>query len=288
MANGWMVPGGSHRTNEQLDKHRHAKPPYSFTKKTEDPELLGADSNSNEDETMDKVDLVDPPSVTLNNESSLDLPQAFLEECVQLADFVLMQEQAPLNAIVSVTLVGDDEIANMNLEYRKKEGATDVLAFPVDGGKNYRGAAQIAEEIGDDDPNAVFWAEFNADENAEPLLLGDVVIAPEVAAKQAVERLDLEAPYMDALDLDALQMLVTQRPGTLLHDSTSELAEAVFAELRLLLVHGMLHLVGYDHEANDEDAEAMEVREKEILADWDEFSQLETGVGGGCIGNSCG
>lgn len=40
-------------------------------------------------------------------------------------------------------------------------------------------------------------------------------------------------------------------------------AEAHFAHL---IVHGMLHLQGYDHETGDEDAEIMEAREREILA----------------------
>lgn len=40
-------------------------------------------------------------------------------------------------------------------------------------------------------------------------------------------------------------------------------AEAHFAHL---IVHGMLHLQGYDHETGDADAEIMEAREREILA----------------------
>lgn len=40
-------------------------------------------------------------------------------------------------------------------------------------------------------------------------------------------------------------------------------AEVHFAHL---IVHGMLHLQGYDHETSDSDAEIMEAREREILA----------------------
>jgi probable rRNA maturation factor len=39
--------------------------------------------------------------------------------------------------------------------------------------------------------------------------------------------------------------------------------EAHFAHL---IVHGMLHLQGYDHETSEADAEIMEAREREILA----------------------
>jgi len=59
-----------------------------------------------------------------------------------------------------------------------------------------------------------------------------VVIAPEIAEQQAVE-----------------------------------LGHTVEEELNLLLVHGVLHLLGYDHEA-DEDAAAMQSRERVLLEAW--------------------
>ncbi len=61
-------------------------------------------------------------------------------------------------------------------------------------------------------------------------VLGDVVISLETAARQASER------------------------G---HDPATE--------IRILLVHGICHLLGYDHEQDDE-ADVMEAREREILA----------------------
>ncbi|MFP5331669.1 MAG: rRNA maturation RNase YbeY [Acidimicrobiia bacterium] len=63
-----------------------------------------------------------------------------------------------------------------------------------------------------------------------PVLLGDVVIAPTYIARQAVE-----------------------------HEVTES------DELALMVVHGVLHLMGWDH-ASDTDAEAMEARERDILA----------------------
>ena len=63
-----------------------------------------------------------------------------------------------------------------------------------------------------------------------PRLLGDVVISVETARRQAEER-------------------------------GHELAR----ELTVLLVHGIVHLAGYDHEQDDE-AEVMEAIEREILA----------------------
>ncbi len=62
------------------------------------------------------------------------------------------------------------------------------------------------------------------------MTLGDVFIAPAVVARNA-----------EARDV------------------------AVTDELALLVVHGLLHLLGWDHEADDE-ANAMEAREAELLA----------------------
>jgi probable rRNA maturation factor len=64
-------------------------------------------------------------------------------------------------------------------------------------------------------------------------LLGDVVMCPQVAAERA-----------------------------------RGLAVDVFEEMELLVVHGILHLLGYDH-ANEADAVRMEAREDELLAQWD-------------------
>ena len=64
--------------------------------------------------------------------------------------------------------------------------------------------------------------------------LGDVIIAPDVAERQ-----------------------------------TAEFATTFEEEISLLLVHGLLHLCGYDHIV-DEEAEVMEARERELLTAWTE------------------
>lgn len=121
----------------------------------------------------------------------------------QLADFVLDREEVPESAELSIAVVDADEMTALNERYRGKEGPTDVLSF------------------GCDDPCPV--------DSDEPVTLGDVVIAPEVAEAQAVE-----------------------------------LGHTVEAELNLLLVHGILHLLGYEHDS-DEGAEAMQARERVLL-----------------------
>lgn len=121
----------------------------------------------------------------------------------RLAAFVLEREDAPENSELSLALVDEDEMTELNRRYRNIEGPTDVLSF------------------GCDDPCPV--------ESDEPITLGDVVIAPTVAERQA-----------------------------------AEYGHTVEQELNLLLVHGILHLLGYTHDG-DEDAAAMEERERELL-----------------------
>lgn len=125
----------------------------------------------------------------------------------RLAAFVLDREDAPDAIELSVAIIGIEEMSGLNKGYRGKDGPTDVLSFPCD------------------DPCAVV-------EEGEPVALGDVVIAPEVAERQA-----------------------------------EEYGHTVEEELNLLLVHGVLHLLGYDHEDDDE-AAAMQARERVLLQAW--------------------
>ncbi len=78
-----------------------------------------------------------------------------LEAFVRLAEFVLEREDVPDQAELSLAVVDIDEMTELNTGYRDAEGATDVLSF------------------GCDDPCPV--------EGDEPITLGDVVVAPEIA-----------------------------------------------------------------------------------------------------------
>jgi probable rRNA maturation factor len=125
----------------------------------------------------------------------------------RLAAFVLDREEVPEFAELSIAIVDTVEIAELNEKYRGKSGPTDVLSFECDD------LCAVAE------PD-------------EPVMIGDVVIAPDVARKNA-----------------------------------EELGHTVEEELNLLLVHGALHLLGYDHEEHA-DAEAMQARERALLTAW--------------------
>ena len=132
------------------------------------------------------------------------------EHLRSLAEAVLSAEGFPPEAEVSITLVDDDEMASWNSRALGKTGPTDVLSFPVE---DFR-------------PGSVpsFVPE------GPPLLVGDVVIAPDYIRRQA-----------------------------------GELGMNVNDEIALMVAHGILHLLGYDHQ-DDADAELMEERERVILA----------------------
>ena len=106
------------------------------------------------------------------------------------------------------------EAAQLNMKFRGKDYATNVLSFPL-----------------------VF-----PEETGIPYI-GDIVICPEVVAREA-----------------------------------SEQHKPVLAHYAHLTVHGVLHLLGYDHE-NEDDADEMETLETQILATLgfpDPYQPIET------------
>jgi probable rRNA maturation factor len=120
-----------------------------------------------------------------------------------LAAAVLADEAAGPDAELSVTFVDEAPMADLNEQFMGHAGATDVLAFPIDHAP--------AEPGG-------------------PWLLGDVVICPRVAERNAGDH-----------------------------------AGSFDDEVALLVVHGVLHLMGMDHGDADE-RRAMQARERELLA----------------------
>lgn len=117
-----------------------------------------------------------------------------------LAKHVLTAEEVDDDAELSVLLISSGHIRKLNARFAGEDHATDVLSFPM---------------LEDDDSS---------------LLLGDVVICPEIAHANAVK---------------------------IGHD--------LGAEIDTLLVHGTLHLLGYDHDEEEEKAR-MEGRQRELLA----------------------
>jgi len=141
---------------------------------------------------------------------------------LHLAEKVLAAEGVRGDAELSVLFVDEQAMSDLNQRFHASDGPTDVLAFPIDEEPSEGGRSPDSGGTGP--------GYMPAEPADLPMLLGDVVICPAVAARNAPE-----------------------------HDNTFE------DEIALLLVHGILHLMGMDH-LDDEEADAMEARERELLA----------------------
>ena len=140
-------------------------------------------------------------TIEVLNESGIELLD--VRRTQQLAGFVLERMRVHPLAELCVTAVDEDTIAELNAKWMEKEGPTDVLAFPMD-------------ELR---PGKV-------NEEPEEGVLGDLVLCPAVAIRQAEEAVAKGQTGYTAVD-----------------------------ELDLLTVHGILHLLGYDHAEPEEHAE---------------------------------
>lgn len=124
-----------------------------------------------------------------------------IEACLRLAGVAATAE-------LSLTLVDNARIHELNREYRQVDRPTDVLSFAL-------------QEEDDDEPEIIGYQDD---------ALGDIVISVERAREQAVE-------YGHSLE----------------------------RELVYLAAHGTLHLLGYDHEQDDEKREMRE-KEEEVMS----------------------
>jgi probable rRNA maturation factor len=106
-------------------------------------------------------------------------------------------------AELSILLIDDTQIANLNRDYLQRKGPTNVIAFPMREGE---------------------FTEVN------PELLGDVVISLETAEREGLAG-----------------------------------GQSMQSRLDELLIHGILHLIGYDHENSEAEAEMMEAKSSELL-----------------------
>ncbi|HLM28940.1 MAG TPA: rRNA maturation RNase YbeY [Acidimicrobiales bacterium] len=139
---------------------------------------------------------------------------------VELAREVLLAEGVRGEAELSLLFVDEGTIVDLNRRFMEAEGPTDVLAFPIDDpveAGRWPDAGTAGPDREDPEPADL------------PLLLGDVVVCPAVAERQAPEH---AGSYDD--------------------------------ELALLVVHGVLHVLGHDHAEPDETA-AMQARERDLL-----------------------
>jgi len=132
----------------------------------------------------------------VNSQKKVKLNMKLLKQAA-LSSLSFLKENA---GMLSVYIVGDTEIKNLNYKYRSIDKPTDVLAFSMREGMELKG---------------------------EEGILGDVVISAETALRQA-----------------------------------RRYKKSVNDEMNLYLVHGILHLVGYDDSSSRDRKKMFQVQEQ--------------------------
>ena len=149
--------------------------------------------------------------------------QVDAKRLAKVSRFVLDRLRVHPQAELCIKLVDEHTIAELNERWMDKTGPTDVLAFPMD---------ELRPGLVNEEP--------------EEGILGDLMVCPDIARRQAEEA------------------RAKGRAGYTAED-----------ELDLLTVHGILHLLGYDHAEPEEKTEMFGLQDK-LLAEWREH-RLEAG-----------
>lgn len=134
-----------------------------------------------------------------NRQNRLKVSEAKIQQKAQ----VILNALGSPESELSIVIVDDPLIAELNSAYLHRKGPTNVIAFPMQEGE---------------------FAGIN------PNLLGDVVISIDTAEKE----------------------------GKMVGIRTEERFDE-------LLVHGILHLFGYDHEGSEDDAQIMEGKTRMLM-----------------------
>ena len=145
-------------------------------------------------------------SIEVLNESGTEVDA---HELSRLSRFVMDQMRVHPLAELCIKIVDEATIAQLNEQWMDKEGPTDVLAFPMD---------ELRPGLVTEEP--------------EEGVLGDLVLCPAVAERQAKEA---GHPTRD--------------------------------EVEMLTVHGILHLLGYDHAEPEEHREMFGLQDR-LLDEW--------------------
>ena len=140
-------------------------------------------------------------TIELTNRSGALVPEVQMHS---LLDFGISYMELNPECEISLTFVDVTEMEELHIKWMDESGPTDVLSFPMD----------LPEQQG------------------EAVTLGDIVIAPAVAAKQAADA-----------------------------------GHSVEHEIYILATHGLLHILGYDHADPDEEKVMFALQEK-IVKEW--------------------
>ena len=140
-------------------------------------------------------------TVTLTNRSGALVPEVQMHS---LLDFGIEYMEYNPECEISLTFVNPQEMEELHIKWMDEPGPTDVLSFPMDMPASRK----------------------------DVVTLGDIVIAPAVAAQQAVAA-----------------------------------GHSVEDEIYILATHGLLHILGYDHADPDEEKIMFALQEK-IIKEW--------------------
>ena len=151
-------------------------------------------------------------SIEFINESGYDGVNE--EMLIDVCSYALGRLDVNPDAECTITAVDLDTIAELHVRWMDLEGPTDVMSFPMD---------ELTPGATGGRPDAA---------EAGPAMLGDIVLCPEFAQRQAAAA-----------------------------------GHSLGHELALLTVHGCLHLLGYDHTTAAEEKEMFGLQ-NELLADW--------------------
>ena len=143
-------------------------------------------------------------SIDVLNETDVVMDELELVACSR---YVLEQMRVHPRADLCLRLVDEAAMETLHVQWMDLPGPTDVMSFPMDELRPGREGSEPAEGV-----------------------LGDVVLCPSVAAKQA-----------------------------------REAGHATEEELLLLTTHGILHLLGYDHATPEEEKEMFELQRQLLL-----------------------
>lgn len=152
--------------------------------------------------------------IRVTAEVELENEQEVRELIEKSAKQVLLEQNIDFDAFVDVTIVDDENIRQLNAEYRNKDAVTDVLSFPMYEFEN----GQPMEEL-------------EKDPETGKIMLGDMILNYSRALEQA-----------------------------------EEYGHSAARECGFLTVHSVLHLLGYDHEREEDDRLLMREHEEKVLA----------------------
>ncbi|MCR1897860.1 rRNA maturation RNase YbeY [Irregularibacter muris] len=142
-----------------------------------------------------------------NRQQEKDIDSHFEKQLERVINIALELEGVIVPVEVSISFVSNEEIQELNREYRNKNTPTDVLSFPLVEREDLDNMVQAQEEI----------------------LLGDIIISISKALEQA-----------------------------------EEYGHSFSRELSYLTVHGIYHLLGYDH-MTQEEKKAMREKEEAVM-----------------------